>query len=731
MLYCRLNMAIMYRLFRLLFALVVVAVAAPAAEAAPGGDPFTTPWVDVCLDCLPRVDGLSNRSAALAPDGALHVVLGGDGVTHLTYNGGAPVVETLEAAGAANVTFSAPVVGMDNRGRVHALYLKTVYEPGDGGTAPVATLRYARQTAQGWRLESLPYAPRDPFRYAMAVAADGRVHVSAHSDAGYIYATRDAEGWSAARPFDDLIFEVTLALDPAGRPAACYPNGSASLALARYDGAAWQMETIPAGTRPTSGCVVAFAADGRPHLVYRAEEGLLYLRRDGAGWARETIVAATAAATPGYAPSLRLDADGRPHVAFHTQYPPALPTHVPANRLHYATRTLTGWKVETVDGQADARQGTMLLAGSAPYVVYRDRLGVALAERRDGQWASLRLQRSGDVGYGIALVARGLSWRAAHYDLQNRAVFYATGGPAAWRVEVVDQQPPGPLPQTADVALAVAANGAPHLVYEFSDPLVSFTHAEGDGAGWQRAALPGDGCGPYRVAIGPAGRAAVTIHRCGGGGLAFVLWPPPANGATELIDATARVYGGAQAMVGDGQGRIHVAYSAAAEGGRIAIRYARREADGRWAVQTISEGALGGAVGVGLALDGAGRPVVVFNDAAAIAVATPGATGVWQIDRRLGGGGLAEGHPGIAVDALGRVHVLYNSAAGGGLVYGRRDATGWRTLPLGPARAHHALALDPFGNPAVAYRDEATGDARLVYVPAEVRGRVFAPVIRR
>lgn len=727
----------MYRLIGLLFALVAVAVgvaapAAPAARAAPAGDPFAAPWVDACLDCPPRIEGLSNRSAALDPDGTLHVVLGGDGVTHLTYNGGAPVVETLEDAGAANVAFSAPVVGMDNRGRVHALYLRTVYEPGDGGVTPVATLRYARQTAQGWRLESLPYAPRDPFRYAMTVAPDGRVHVSAHSDVGYIYATRDAGGWSAARPFDNLIFEVTLALDPAGRPAACYPNGSESLALARYDGAAWQMETIPAGTRPTSSCVVAFAADGRPHLVYRAEEGLLYLRRDGPGWARETVVAATLSATPGYAPSLRLDADGRPHVAFHTQYPPALPAHVPANRLHYATRTLTGWKVETVDGQPDARQGTMLLAGSAPYVVYRDRLGVALGERRDGQWASLRLQRSGDVGYGIALVARGLSWRAAHYDLQNRAVLYAASGPIAWRPEVVDQQPPGPLPQTADVALAVAAGGAPHLVYEFTDPLASFTHATSGGASWQRAALPGDGCGPYRVAIGPAGRAGVTLHHCGGGGLAFILWPPPANGATELVDGAARVYGGAQAMAGDGQGRVHVAYTAAAEGGRVAIRYARREADGRWTRQTVSEGALGGTVGVGLALDGTGRPFVVFNDATAIAVATPTAPGgAWQIDRRLGGGGLEEGHPGIAVDALGRVHVLYNSATGGGLVYGRRDAAGWRTRPLGPARAHHALALDPFGNPAVAYRDEATSDARLVYVPADVRGQVFAPVIRR
>ena len=69
----------------------------------------------------------------------------------------------------------------------------------------------------------------------------------------------------------------------------------------------------------------------------------------------------------------------------------------------------------------------MLLAGSAPYVLYRDRLGVALAERRDGQWALQRLQRSGDVGYGLALVARGLSFHAAHSDAENRAVLYANG----------------------------------------------------------------------------------------------------------------------------------------------------------------------------------------------------------------------------------------------------------------------------------------------------------------
>ena len=106
------------RLIRLLFALVAAALLPLAARAAPDDDPFAAPWVDVCLDCPPRVEGLSNRSAALAPDGALHAVYGSDAITHLSYNGGAPVIETLETAAAANVTFSPPVMGIDNRGRV-------------------------------------------------------------------------------------------------------------------------------------------------------------------------------------------------------------------------------------------------------------------------------------------------------------------------------------------------------------------------------------------------------------------------------------------------------------------------------------------------------------------------------------------------------------------------------------------------------------------------------------
>ena len=105
-----------------------------------------------------------------------------------------------------------------------------------------------------------------------------------------------------------------------------------------------------------------------------------------------------------------------------------------------------------------------------------------------------------------------------------------------------------------------------------------------------------------------------------------------------------------------------------------------------------------------------------------------------MVPRLLPAGGVAAGvDEGLVVGSV--VEDVQPAAAIDGdlrvaLVYARRDAAGWQKTSLGPARTYHSLALDPFGNPAVAYRDDLTGDARLTYVPAEVR-EVFAPIIRR
>ena len=222
----------------------------------------------------------------------------------------------------------------------------------------------------------------------------------------------------------------------------------------------------------------------------------------------------------------------------------------------------------------------------------------------------------------------------------------------------------------------------------------------------------------------------MTQNRCGQGGLQFIPWPPPAA-PYELVDATAA---GAQAMAIDAQGRIHLAYPTSGAYPRIPVRYARRELDGRWTIQSITDGPFsgGGALGVGLALDADGQPFVIISAFGAVIIATPGAAGAsWQLDRRPGASSRDEGEPQIAVDGRGRLHVLYNGADDEALIYARRDAAGWQSAPLGPARRYHSLALDPFGNPAVAFRDDSTGDARLTYVPADIRGTVYAPVIRR
>lgn len=701
-------------------------------RAAPSGDPFDpATWTTACIDCVNHLEGLSNRTAALAPDGALHVIYGGEALHHLVYRGGAWSIAAVETAAHPLDMFLSPVMALDGSGRVHAVYVSAVPDRA-GATPENLVLRYARQTAAGWQIETLPLAPGYYYRQALALGADGVAHVVATTSSGLFYTHRAAGGWTAPTLLDEYGGIPALALDGDNRPAACYqvhtpPYG---FAVARFDGAAWRFDEIPGGTFDDTGCDLAFAADGRLRLVALVDDGLRYFRRDDAGWTNEMVLSTTLLDRPGQAPSLRFDPDGRPVIAFHTVFDAEeYDYRDPVSWLQIATRTLTGWQLETADDRPDAREATLLFDGDAPYIVYRDRLGLALAERRGGSWQSTRLDRSGAfgfrTGYGPSLAFHGFEMRAAAYDAQNDAVFYAAGGPERWAVELVDQRPEQERSAQPSMGLALGPDGAPHIVYEFADESVSFTHAYRSGPFWNRDALPGSGCGPYAIATDRAGRAYLTQYDCPGLGLSFIPWPLPPlhNGVYEAVDRLAAH--NPLTVVADGAGRFHLAYTVGQQ-----IRYAVRETDGRWNTSLIFDLPHFGATGVDLALDAGGRPVVVFNYEGII-VASPGAPGEgWTLDEGLRAEQIIDSGPEIEVDGQGALHVVYYRGAQGALVYARHDAGGWRTTTLSGS-GQHSLALDPFGNPAVAYVDLATEDAMVTYVPANVRATAFLPAVSR
>jgi len=715
---------LVFMLAALLAALSAVSAGASRrpVDAAPAADPFDpASWTTACIDCVNRLEGLSNRTAALAPDGALHVVYGGEALHHLVYRGGAWSVALVEAPAQPLDWFLDPVMAIDKDGRIHVVYAKAA----DG-------VRYARQTAAGWQIETLPIAPGYLWRAALALDAAGTAHVVANAHHGLVYIRREAGGWTTPMLLDEYGGIPALALDGDGHPAACYHVATPpyDFAVARFDGAAWRFDEIPGGSFDDTGCDLAFAADGRLRLVALVDDGLRYFRRDDAGWTNEIVLSTTLLDRPGYAPSLRFDPDGRPVIAFHTVYDAEeYDYRDPLRRLQIVTRTLTGWQLETVDDRPDARDATLLFDGDAPYIVYRDRLGLALAERRGGSWQFTRLDRSGDLGFDPSLVFHGFEMRAAYYDGQNDAVFYAAGGPGRWAIEPVDQRPGQAGFSYLALRLALGPDGSPRFVYEFDDDLASFTYAFRSGPYWNHDALPGSGCGPYAIAVDRAGRSYLTQYDCPGLGLSFIPWPPPPlhNGMFEQVDAQA--LHNPLTIVVDSAGRFHLAYTAV-NGPKTQIRYAVRETDGRWTTSPIFDQPYVTGTGVDLALDPSGRPIVVFNHEGII-VATPGAPGErWTLDEGLRAEQGDDLRPEVEVDRQGALHVVYHQPAQGALVYARHDGDGWRTITL-TGSGPHSLALGPFGNPAVAYRDGASGDAMVTYIPADVRATAFLPAVSR
>ena len=697
------------------------AVSANTANTA-AAQPPAPGWIVECVECARSFPDLSPRSAALEPDGTLHVVYGRDGLYHLTLRGGAQVIETV----AEGRNLRPPVMTLDSNGRVHALFADDA-----GG------LRYARQTAGGWQIDSLPlFTGPNAAVYALAVGPDGVVHVTVYDSARgqLVYARSQANGWLTtvldSEPLAGAAHALTL--DPDGRPALCYKVQNGILRIARLAATGWQFEELPP---PADGysCDLAFDPDGALHVAHRDAERLAYSTRTAAGWTTETILDGELATVEhGHAISLRLDAGGAPHVAFDTYYLSPLPHPAVLRSQRYATRGLSGWRVATVDDE-NGRDGTLVLDGDDPFIVYRAAQALALAERAGDEWQSVALDPARDAGYDSSVAVHGFEMRATYFDAENRAVRYATRGPAGWSAETVSSGPAGGALHTSS-ELALGPGGETHVLYVGPYDPVSFStlaYAFKIGPVWNYQEVPQSVGAPFALAADRTFRVHLALRHISGG-LAYLRWPPgwldptPYEMIDDAIPDRERL-----AIAVDGAGIVHVGY-ADDEG----VRYATRAADGAWTSELVYDGPGAEAADyVSLALGPDGRPHLAFY-AGGLRYATRAAPGApWQVDSRLAfpdSGRFAS----IAVDALGRVHLAYYEGSQADLYYERLDAAGgnWqRTVVVaeGQVGMDCDLALDPFGNPVITYRDADRGDMLVAYLPANVRATAFLPAISR
>lgn len=252
--------------------------------------------------------------------------------------------------------------------------------------------RLAHANGSRWRIRDVDVreaAGRSP---SAAFDREGRLHVAYYGDSTLRYAVKDDAGW-IHHFVDDM------------------PNRVRECALAVYDGA-------------TPHIVAVGEMEGD-----EGEDPLRYWRLDEDGWRRETVTGAY-----GREPSMGVDSQGRPHVAYSRTY---------GSNGGYAFQDNEGWHVEALD-DGDLRDVWLVVDAV-------DRVHLAYELMLPSRWTGLR---------------------------------YALKSNSGWEFETIS------VANVSSVALGVGSTGDPHIIYREHHPLSRVVYGWRDETGWSVETVP-------------------------------------------------------------------------------------------------------------------------------------------------------------------------------------------------------------------------------------------------
>lgn len=226
------------------------------------------------------------------------------GVTYRS--GGVWTTEALQAG------VNRPVVEADGSGRVHVCF--------EAGSDAVHNLRYAVREAGVWTYETVDMRAGRP---DLRLDGQGNPHVLYLDETRnvLVYAVRNGAGWDRIDvPSPNSPGDFALALDPAGQ---------ARVAVADYvvnyqppiqihyleQGASWQISTADPSTSNKFDLSLALDPAGRPVISYNDQNGLdLKVATRAAGvWTRAIV---DSEGNTGYSSSVVVDTDGRAFISY-------------------------------------------------------------------------------------------------------------------------------------------------------------------------------------------------------------------------------------------------------------------------------------------------------------------------------------------------------------------------------------------------------------------------------
>lgn len=246
--------------------------------------------------------------------------------------------------------------------------------------------------------------------------------------------------------------------------------------------ASWQKTTadLDGGSEPS----LALDAEGRPHVAYGGNlagtyvYGLKYAWHDGSDW---RIEMADEAVSPGWANSLELDGLGNPHIAYHD----------PPEALMYAHYYSASWHIQQVETGEDVGEKAVLDLDSAsmPHIAYWDYANhrIRYARRTGADWQIETVVTFVATGYDTSLsfaLDAADQPHVSYYDYDLKLLRYARQVGGVWQSETVDPEEY----RGAGCSLVVDAQGYPHVSYS-GDGLM---YARYDGSTWRRTQVDND-----------------------------------------------------------------------------------------------------------------------------------------------------------------------------------------------------------------------------------------------
>jgi hypothetical protein len=302
-----------------------------------------------------------------------------------------------------------------------------------------------------------------------------------------------------------------------------------------------------------------------PHVVYGGNR-LFYAWFDGTSWSNETIDV-----TPqsGYSPALVIDSYDNPHVVYvvvNNSIPP-----YNNNQVRYATRTVNGWTIETIESSLDylaeasialdsaerihigyfdsttgaynhtvwsndhwdteeipfgGKETTLLLdANNILHLVYCDGT-LVYAHRNGGSWNTHDLGSCvyHSMNVSAALDQAGLP-HISYYNA-NGDLTYAHWNGTTWSTDPVDVGVYLNYPSwEMSTSLALDSANAPHISYTVDSSPQGLKYAFWTGSSWDVMRLYTGGekmCGQSSLALNDNGQPRIACHDLNERGLLYI-----------------------------------------------------------------------------------------------------------------------------------------------------------------------------------------------------------------